>query len=890
MPDEPCAVATVVGDCLDPINGLHDPATGTTTFTFWGEIARQLSPETWQRFERSDSSRTAPGKQMWLDAFATKPTLIVVDELALHLAQLASSADADVRRQEQATVQALKVLFEAATAAPAVRLIFTLATGTSAFSEQTDKLEQAISSVSIEGASSAAHDVMARSKGAVGRPAHEHEIGCILQRRLFESIDEKAAEAARGAYTDAYAQLAERDPDSLGAATADPAGYGEKIRSCYPFHPALIDCLDKRIGPLPGFQRARGALKMLAESLAVLHSDASASGDPLAVVNLGDLPLSTPAVRACITGGINRPELDPPAQADFAGAGSHAALIDDKQWPRSRLARRACTTVFCHSVATDAAGAAASDVNLGTLRPGEQPPMIDEALSATLAAAWHLHSDGGRWRIRVEPNANKIVAAEAANVSNAGITEEIEAKLRKLFVSSGAAKVVHFPAGPADVDDTAQLQLVVVSHSDAAADPAAGEPPDLLERIAERAGAAESVRTFRNALVFVVAGSGDFDSDDDIPGAGDNARAKVRLELAARRVCETERLSDFSDEVVKQIKALAQRTELDTRMALCRAYRHVWWPQRVSGGRIDLKAMELPPSDQGKTGGAQTERVLKLMRDYAKVTDAAPATDVLARCSGFDRSGEITTEDLAQTPWRAPEQALVLDQALLVKAIEAGVRNGAWVCHDTASDAVLTARRTGSVRIAADVMLYSKQRAAELGLLQQESPEPPPKPPKLPEDDPEVSALSVKGSTGVALEKLGDALSDAAASTLSSIGVTAAAGIGEGVQPLLVLGLCVSQLARFSSKLKLEAAAEFARASGSVEVRLEGDADACTAAFDSLCSMLELASDVSGSLTLTLTRPEGIDVGGTDYQQFCAVLRGSALGHVAITAQPADAR
>ncbi|MYC41914.1 MAG: hypothetical protein F4X52_05125, partial [Acidimicrobiaceae bacterium] len=39
LPDE-CAVAAVVGDSLDPINGLTTD--DTTTFTMWGEIARQL--------------------------------------------------------------------------------------------------------------------------------------------------------------------------------------------------------------------------------------------------------------------------------------------------------------------------------------------------------------------------------------------------------------------------------------------------------------------------------------------------------------------------------------------------------------------------------------------------------------------------------------------------------------------------------------------------------------------------------------------------------------------------------------------------------------------------------------------------------------------------------
>ena len=555
-------MATLVGDQLDPLNGLTDPSTGVSTYTFWGELARQLGPGIWSRFERSDRERTPPGKQLWMDAFERGPTLIVIDELALHLAQLASSQNPDVRRQEEATIQALKVLFEAATAASAVRLIFTLATGTSAFGAHTAKLAAAISSVSVESASEAAHDVMARSKGAVGRPADDYEIGHILRRRLFEHVDADAAQDVFAAYKDFYAALSQRDAPSLGAAGEDPASYCERIRTCYPFHPALIDCLDKRIGPLPGFQRARGALKLLAESLAVLWNQPAAQRRPLPMINLGDLPCQAAAVRSCITGGINRAEMDPPARADFAGEATHAAAVDSARWPQLRMARRACTAVFCHSVAGDSHGATAADICLGTLRPGEESAFVDEALREVLAVAWHLHTDNGRWRFRVEPNANKIVATETANVTHSEVTEELEAKIRKLFSASGPLGTVLFPAAPADVADVPRLQVVVASHAPGDAHRKHGVPPELVRRIADRSGAAESLRSFRNALVFAVAGTEGIKA----------ARDRIQFELAARRVLAPQRKHDFSTDVTKRLKELEGTAELESRLALSRAY------------------------------------------------------------------------------------------------------------------------------------------------------------------------------------------------------------------------------------------------------------------------------------------------------------------------------
>ena len=783
LPAEPCAIATVVGDQLDPLNGLADPSTGISTYTFWGEVARQLGPDAWSRFERSDRERTPPGKQLWTEAFERGPTLIVIDELALHLSQLASSQNPDVRRQEEATIQALKVLFEAATAAPTVRLIFTLATGTSAFKAYTDKLDQAISSVSIEGASEAAHDVMARSKGAVGRPADDHEIGHILRRRLFDRVDPSAAEAAFSAYKDAYAALAERDSQPLGGAEVDPASYCERIRTCYPFHPALIDCLDKRIGPLPGFQRARGALKLLAESLAVLWSEPAAQRASLPMINLGDLPLEPASVRSCLTGGINRAEMDPPAQADFAGEGAHAAGVDSRRWPQERMARRACTAVFCHSLAGESHGATAADVCLGTLRPHEDPALVDEALGEALKVAWHLHFDSGRWRFRVEPNANKIVATEMVNVSQSEVTEELEAKIRSLFSSSGSVKAVHVPTAPADVADSPRLQMVVLSPAEAVK-PESSAPPPLVRLIADRSGGGETHRTFRNGLVFVVAERADITS----------AREKIGFELAAKRVVVPQRKHDFSVSVNKLLRELAATAELESRLALSRAYRHVWWPERArSDGGVQLRLLPLPPADQGKASGAQTDRVLKLMRDYSKVRDTQPATDALARSSGFDQSGGISTEALAQSPWRDPSQPVVLDQALIVKAITAGARNGTWVCHDAASDTVLTKQQSqGQVRIAVDSMLYTPERAMELGLLKQQSPE---RPGGGTEpggggattvtpggaDDPASAGpriLEAQGGAAAALQKLDDAVRDAGAQHLALVTVRVAAEAG----------------------------------------------------------------------------------------------------------------
>ncbi|WP_419837622.1 DUF499 domain-containing protein [Candidatus Poriferisodalis sp.] len=705
LPDE-CAVAAVVGDSLDPINGLTTD--GVTTFTLWGEIARQLGTDAWSAVQESDAARTAIGKQVWLDIIGDRPTVIVIDEIAQHLRLLATSGSEQSRNQAAQTIAGLKVLFEAATAAPRARIIVTLATGTEAFEAETAEVAKALLEAEAQQMLSEAHDVMERPKGAVGRPAEDDEIGFILRRRLFAEVDERSARAAERAYRQLYATLAEQGVTVGGSATDDPASYAERLRTAYPFHPALIDCLDKRIGPMPGFQRARGALKMLAETVAALWR----TDTDTPVINLGDLPLNNLTVRSAITTSIGREALDGPAEADFAADTSHAASVDKERWPTERLATRACRAAFCNSVVGGAQpGASGPDLYAGTLAPGDSPDAVDAALEATSRVAWHLTYDGARWRFQVEPNANRIIASEVANVLNSDVTEELDRRIRILFASDGPTKAVHSPTGPADVPDAQQLHLVVFSHEDLTVTAtAASTIPEEVVDVAHRYGTNEQNRTNRNSIVTLVA-----DADEVEP-----MRGRVRFELAAKRITgDSERLGQFDTQVAKALRRLAQNAELESRIAVTRAYAHLYWPENAPANS-HLRHLQLPYSDYGKMPkGSQTSVIVEALRSHGKITDTPPPTDLLANASGFGKvRTEITTAELAALPWRDHRQKIVLSASLLTQAIAAGVRNGTWVYFDPeAGRAWGKDDPPPSVRTSADTLLYTPARAAELNLL-----------------------------------------------------------------------------------------------------------------------------------------------------------------------------
>ena len=265
--------------------------------------------------------RTAPGSGTWADVVGTKPTVIIIDEIAGHLRQLASSGSEDVRRQAAAVPAALKSLFELAASIPNLVVIVTLATHSDAYGKETNDIEDLLNETegAFQDAMVDAKSVLARTESVI-KPAEDTEIAQILKTRLFESIDPAGASAASAAYRSFYEELVEKGVSLPGGAD-QPTAYGEQVESSYPFHPELIRVLDKRLGTIPNFQRARGALKLLAEVIVGIWG----SGKETEIINVADIDLEADPVLTHLTVGLGRDEYENVAKVDIIGSASHAA-------------------------------------------------------------------------------------------------------------------------------------------------------------------------------------------------------------------------------------------------------------------------------------------------------------------------------------------------------------------------------------------------------------------------------------------------------------------------------------------------------------------------------------------------------------------------------------
>jgi hypothetical protein len=701
---ERCQVAAVVGDTLDPENGLV--TNGIRTYTIWGEIAAQLGPEAYAQLAASDAGRTAPGKATWEAIVGDTPTVIIIDEIAQHLRQLTSSGNPDVRRMAQAIPPFLKNLFELAAGNPRVAVIITLATRADAYGRETEDLHELLDEAEAEfgAALQDTQSIVART-GTVIKPAEDAEIVEILKRRLFAEIGRPAAREVATLYRAFYEQL-QGSGEPLGGGAEAPTSYAELIERSYPFHPELVRVLDKRIGSIGVFNRARGALKLLAE---VVHG-VWADQREVDLLNVADIDFSRPAVLSHLTIGIERPDFEPVAKVDFAGPGSHAAEIDARRFAgRPPYATRACTTVFCHSLElVTTAGATRTDYLLGTLRAGDDPTVIGEALAEVEKVAWHLAWDGARWRFLTEPNANAIIAEEMRNVPNSRVNAELDALIHKTFPTDGPVRTLFFPTGPASVPDEAALRLVVLHHDDVAVVAAkAPTPPPRLRELLDRFGMAEGIRTYRNALVFLVA-------DED---AKDAMRDRVRATLAVDAIVEdATRMAQFSPDVQRRIRAAHGTVKLEARVAINRCFRHLYYP---SGDRATgyLRHVELPPQQQGEAEKAQTRTILDALRNEGKVREAKLATDYLRQKTWAAGASEITTKDVADYFWKDHAAPFVLDPTLLRDAIRDGVRNGAWVYYDARAQRAWTSDGPPpGVEISTDAILFDPEEARRRGI------------------------------------------------------------------------------------------------------------------------------------------------------------------------------
>jgi predicted AAA+ superfamily ATPase len=215
LPERPIQVAAIDGKDLDPVNGVYHAESGITTYTLWGEIAYQIGGiEGYKLLRGSDEQKISPGTSVLERLLNGKPTLIVLDEIARHLRSSEATLVGNSNLAKQ-VVAFLFSLFDLAAACNHLVIVYTLASATDAFGEETTELQELI-------------QTSARQERVLS-PSTDVEIYNIVKQRLFSSV---SAEAAQNAAVE-YLQLVRASRMTLPEGCKD-ARYASAIASSYP--------------------------------------------------------------------------------------------------------------------------------------------------------------------------------------------------------------------------------------------------------------------------------------------------------------------------------------------------------------------------------------------------------------------------------------------------------------------------------------------------------------------------------------------------------------------------------------------------------------------------------------------------------------------------------
>ncbi|SHE31050.1 Protein of unknown function [Desulforamulus putei DSM 12395] len=726
IPNNATDVAAVVGSDLDPQNGIEH-ADGIVTYTMWGEIAYQLAgPTGYKIMEENDRSGIAPGTQRLDKLIGNRPTLIMIDEIARYY----RAANGKMVGQDTLagqTVAFMHTLLEFAASKERVVVVYTLAETSDAYASETEDLKTALRETSR---------VSARLEKVL-RPTAETEIAAIVKRRLFTRVDESAGAAVAQEFFDYYRKAHEQ-----GVALPQKAmrvEYKDELCRSYPFHPELLDTLNRKTATIQNFQKTRGALRLLASVILNLWQQKEAD---TYLIHPHHVELAVPIIRDDLTSRLGRDAFTSVIEADIFSEkqDTHVQEIDQDWLSKDKppLGKRVAQTVFLHSITQGvASGVEPALLNLAVGQPGLDYQFISKALTDLEKTCWYMEFDGARYRFKTEPSINKIVADETDNYTKAVAKQELAARIKNYYAEKHF-KPVFFPEGPESVDDDTGKPKLVIIHFDsetvnASQSQAYDDPPVLVDRIYQKAGAQQAFRINQNNLIFLVANANEV--------APMIEQARKYKALAA--LTDKERLKDFTKEQREELKNRAAAAELDLKVRVASAYRHLFYPSGEAGAVAGLAQHVLPPQDVGQINNTnQQDLLLQVLSELGKTLTSQDKPLAAAYAQSKIWTGtkeEMTTEEFRQAFCQKRVLPILFDPEQVKETIKEGVQKGLWVYYNGQKAFTRDNAAGLMVQLTPGHKLYTREKALRDGILERPKPAQPatggggttgPKPPK----------------------------------------------------------------------------------------------------------------------------------------------------------------
>ena len=178
--------------------------------------------------------------------------------------------------------------------------------------------------------------------------------------------------------------------------------YLQRMKDCYPIHPEIFDRLFQDWSTIPGFQKTRGVLRIMATCISRLYQEQ----DPSLLIMPANLPLDDPTLAAEFTRLLAR------------SGGSWDPVVQE----------------------IDSHGSRTDQIDIGTL--------------------YFLYNLNERYYFHTQENLNRVAIDRAAEYTEDDIHAEIVSRLERAVQNRASVSVC--PMSPNSVNDVQTLQFVAL--------------------------------------------------------------------------------------------------------------------------------------------------------------------------------------------------------------------------------------------------------------------------------------------------------------------------------------------------------------------------------------------------------------------------------------------
>ena len=477
-------VSVLVGTYLSTTDA-DETKQGDPLNTLWGMMADQLGGQDGYNIVRKAALEgTAPGGKQLDALFAhVGSSVILIDELVAY-----------ARNVQNVTQESIYTFFqnltESVNRSQNVTLVATLPEGQVQAGGEggitaLDTLESILERID-----------------AVSIPLEVDNAFEVVRRRLFSNkIDETERDLTCEAFRKMYQNSRNEYPEDV-----NDQRYLQRMKDCYPIHPEVFDRLSQDWAVIPGFQRTRGVLRMMATCISRLYQEQ----DQSLLIMPANLTLADPALADEFTRLLARSggNWDPVVQ-EIDSHGSRTEQIDRSSQSFIEVgnaARRTARTIFLGSATGGAVkGITNRQIHLGVVEPGQGVAVYNDALSRMTGDLYFLYNLNDRYYFHTQENLNKVAIDRAAEYTEEDIHAEIVSRLERVIGRDPSVQVC--PTSPSAVKDSETIQYVIL-HPQASLPSREKETDiasDTARKILTYSADDERQRTFRNTLLFISA-------------------------------------------------------------------------------------------------------------------------------------------------------------------------------------------------------------------------------------------------------------------------------------------------------------------------------------------------------------------------------------------------